>query len=231
MNTTIVTALVSGLATGVVVALLNYLLNKRKTDVEITKLKAETEKLIKETQNLSKKIEEGLSSNKPVVHFDSTKASNFDLQGTSAKNWDNSLNKEVGEKAGGDFSFTNGVININRKDTNGRYQIKILGFNTDNGVSEFVKMDVTAGNVRKIHISFEAKIIGGNHNLDFVFKKAQSNTWLAHKSILLNNSNWEKKDIYIRLPNEDFALRIDDRDIEKAPSSIQIRNLQMIETF
>lgn len=49
--------LLSGLFGGVIVALLNYALNRRKTEAEITKLEAETEKIRKETASMGASVE------------------------------------------------------------------------------------------------------------------------------------------------------------------------------
>ena len=57
MLTDAVVPLLSALFGGVVVALMNYVLNKRRTDAEIDKIKAETEKIRKETANMELSVE------------------------------------------------------------------------------------------------------------------------------------------------------------------------------
>jgi len=75
----IITALISGLLSGIVITTLNYFLNKKKTDAEITKLKAETEKLIHETRNLSNKIEENLLDYEEKVIYNNQSPDHFDF--------------------------------------------------------------------------------------------------------------------------------------------------------
>jgi hypothetical protein len=49
--------------------------------------------------------------------------------------------------------------------------------------------------------------------------------------IKINNAEWEPNSLYLRQPNEDFVLRIDNRNVENAQRNIQIRNLKIVENF
>lgn len=225
----IIISLVSGLVSGIVISILNYFLNKRKTDAEIEKLKAETEKLVKETKNLSQKVVEGFSVSSDEVLYDGDNPDNFDFL---AKNSYLSKNgQRIGEKSEGSFEIKNNVLNIERENTKGRIEIKLVKYL--NRKTDYIEADNTLDKKRKLHLKFETKLTGeGSHTLDFVIKDKETGGWLTSRKIEIDNLDWMEKNLYFRVSNQrDFYLRIDNRDVTESPSSVQIKGLKLIEKY
>lgn len=83
---------------------------------------------------------------------------------------------------------------------------------------------------RVLHITFEVRVEGGAHTLRFVAKDIATKEWADNKKILVKNTSWTTEDVYLRIPSTaDFWLRIDDEDVEVAPSSVFIKNVMITE--
>lgn len=63
-----------------------------------------------------------------------------------------------------------------------------------------------------------------------MFKNERTNKWIATADKRVTEESWTKLDMYLPVsPSEECRLRIDDLEVSKVPSSVQIRNLVLIE--
>jgi hypothetical protein len=99
-------------------------------------------------------------------------------------------------------------------------------------VTEVPKNDLIAGG-RKVRISCEAKVVGASHTLRFVIKEGENDKTyytLAEESSPVTEDVWTPIQCYVVFSAAfDFWLKIEDRDVSEAPSSVQIRNLVVAE--
>lgn len=223
----IITSIISGLLGGVIITLLNYFLNKRKTDAEIAKLKAETKKLNIENQSLSNRIDENLKSNFSRVFYDKINPDHFDFLPKNGF-----LTKEgkiFGDKAGGEFHIIDNILNINRIDNNGKFELRLNKYLKEG--LEYLKKDSTRNKNRNLHFSYETKITGeGSHDVEIVIKDNNTGEHIVNDRIRVDHQEWKKKNHYLRIPNtKDFYLRMDNKEVKSYPSSIQFKNLKLVE--
>jgi hypothetical protein len=229
----ILTALLSGLVSGIVVALLNYFLTRKKTEAEIRKLEAETEKIRIEINNnvesLSATVNYRLANSEERIIYDSSKGNggyDFKMQESRVYRDD----KAVGEKAAGAFTIKDGILNIQRQNTDGRIEIWLQQYFYDGEEKANIPKNALIVGQRKMRISCQARIVGGEHSLRFVLKNMEKGNWLADEKRKISSDDWTMIDIYFQIPpTVDCVFRIDDEDVTQAPSSIHIRNLVLAE--
>ncbi len=179
--------------------------------------------------NIIQKIIEDSSE---MIFFDLNNTQEYYIKGSVEQTWEN--DKPVGEKGKGRLQFKQRVINLERFNSDGRFLISFLRYLSSSGIKEYIESNIYNHSTRIIAFEFEAKIIGGMHTLLLVAKKANSTDWIhnANVKISVKTGDWEKFKEYIYIPsNENFAVFFDDIEIAKAPSSIQIRNLIIKESF
>jgi hypothetical protein len=222
----------AALVGGLIVAVFNYFVNRKRSKAEIKKIEAETDKLRSE---LSANIEDAV--NYKVAHMQERVIYNG-LQGSSGYDFEGHEshiyvdNKPTGIKAKGDHLVdrNDGIINIQRNNAEGRYELWLRQYLYDDRERESIPKDEFIAGQRKVRVSCEAKVIGGEHTLRFVLKGSESGKWLANKKARITQNEWTPIDMYFQIPaTEDCKLRIDDQDVSRAPSSIQIRNLVLAE--
>lgn len=229
----VITVLLS-LASGFITAIASHLLNTKRTQAEINKIKAETDKLIAETKNLSSKIDMAIeTNNNEVVFYGGTKLEQFDFKIEGQRNYDSTLKKEVGEKAGGSFTIKDNIINIERTDNSGRFSVLLQSYTKNSVTSDCIEIDPTIGQQRKFQVSCEMKSIKSHkHKLDFVLRNVDSFEWIASKEFIVESYEWKKFEAFFRVtPDKSFRLKIYDKSVENPPNSIQIRSLKVVEKF
>src|ERR1700676_5483046 len=127
----VIAALVGGGGVSAVAALLTYRLNARKAAVEIEKLNLDIQKLKKE-------VDYKLSSSKEVIIYDSMGGLDgfqFDIRASAIDN---------SPVAKGKFSFVDGsIINIERTNREGRFEIRLTQYNSKQGQATCVMKDIT----------------------------------------------------------------------------------------
>lgn len=237
-SSTILSTLLSGLLSGIVVALLNYLLTRKKTQAEIKKMEAETEKIrieISKLGNISATVSYNLvsSSTERIIYDSSQREIGYDFEGSEDFIWTTVDGKpaKASERGEGTLNFEKGgVLNIKRTNTEGRYQVWLLRYIFDGVEKPNIAKDELISGRRNLRLSCEAKVVGGEHTLKFVLKNEQTDRWLATEARRVTENTWSPLSLYFRIPaNEECRLRLDDLEVSKAPSSIQIRNLVLAE--
>lgn len=233
----ILNLLLSGLLSGIVVAILNYLLTRRKTKAEIEKLELEAEKIRMEIRNNAVNLSASVSyqlSNKTeqVIYSSNDRDIGFDFKGNEGQIWGTVDGKDIPmtPKGMGTLKIDNGILSIQRANTDGRYEAHLQTYLYGGSEKQFIPQDDLIEGERRMKISFEAKVVGGEHTLKFLFKGTKSGKWLAYGEKRIVENSWTLHNMYFSVrPNEDCQLRIDDQEVSGAPSSIQIRNFVLTE--
>jgi hypothetical protein len=232
----IIVSLFSGVMGGVVVAIVNYYLSKRKTEAEIRKLEAETEKIRVETSqivtNLSATVGYKLADTAERIIYDGTKECDpYDFRGVEGQFWSATEKKHIGPKGLGTLTVEKGgILNVRRTNTEGRFEIWLQRYHYDGVQKTFVPKNELIAAQRQVRVSCQAKAVGGEHTLRFVLRQEQTGTWLANERIRINGNEWTPFDLYFQIsPMEDWQLRIDNEDVSQAPSSVQIHHLVLAE--
>lgn len=250
----LVPVLLSGLVSGVVVAVLNYVLTRSKTQAETRKILAETDKFLLETQKIRKELTSSTESitaatseisvvaatasyqlsggTERVVYETKNRDIGYDFKGVEQKIFKRIDGKDVAvsPRGLGTLSFDKGVLNVQRTNTEGRYDIWLRTYCFDNEEKQVIPQDDLIDRQRKMRISCEVKTIGGEHSLKFVFRGEKSGAWLAQEEVRVSEEQWTFITNYFLVSaKEDCVLRIQDQSVSHAPSSIQIRNLTLAE--
>jgi hypothetical protein len=238
MSETITTAIVtvaSGVVSGGGVAWINHIINRKKTQVEIQKLQAEVEKTRAETEKIHAEVKGvsaavySLGGSPEEILLDGSKhLDGFDIKGNEGTLWtggDN--NRPVGEKARGEVRFEDGgILNIQRKNTEGRYELWFQRYDYKGREHSVIPKDELVSGMRKLRVSGEAKAIDATHELRFVVRRPGVGGIIDDARISVESNEWTNFRIFLQAdPTQDCVLRIDDQAVSSAPSSVQIRNI------
>lgn len=234
----ILTPIGSGLLGGLLVAILNHLFTRRKTyaetkklEAEAEKVRAETQKLLVEMQHLASTVQEVSDrlgdANEKVIYDGRTHCDGADFSGGGERFYGDSHDKP---KGAGLFKVEDGVLNIQRSNTGGRYRVTLLKYFYAGVSRDYIpKNDLIAGK-RLLKLTCEAKAAGGSHTGLFIVKRVQDGEWMAKHEQTFSQNEWTPVETYFRIsPNEDCFLVIDDQQVSKAKTSLQLRRLFLAE--
>lgn len=233
MSSDIYPTLISGLAgllSGIVVAVSNHWLTRRKTEAEIEKLKAEAEL----TRAQAKQITESFGNLSDKVSYrlpDSIHASEAIIY-TSENSDPFDFRTYKADGAEGDLTIKDGTLYINRTNTAGTFQIWLENYHYGGKEWKILPRNDNISGDRKLRVACEVKAVGGEHTLLFVIKaeNAPLGQRMAEKRQRVTSNEWVAVDIYFRVsPGENCHFRIDDRSVSAPNSSIQIRKLVLAE--
>lgn len=159
------------------------------------------------------------------ILFDSELSSAAHFRGKQSKIYKSG--KAASEQAAGEMRIDrDGVLQIDRSNAGGKYEIQLRPRGPDN--PSFTKRHNPPPRV--LHITCEARVEGGTHDLRFVAKDEKHDKWLANEIRTVKSSDWTKIDCYLWVKSTlDFLLRIDDENLTEAPSSLFIRKLSVTE--
>jgi hypothetical protein len=228
---TILSAFISAVIGGLGVALLNYRLNREKLKAETGKILAETEKIRTEISGLSATVAYSLPNTTERIVFDGRgRIDGFDVMGREGNYW-HADGKPASPIGRGAVAFEEGgILNIQRTNTDGRFELWLQRY-TFNGrdYPRIPKSDIIAGR-RKLRVSCEAKTIGGEHTLRFVIRNPETGQRLSQDVKIISRNAWIPIQAFLQSdPTVETELRIDDENVTSAPSSLQIRNLILVE--
>lgn len=224
-------SVLTGAVSGIVVALANHWLTKRKTAAEIEKLQAEAEltraqarQITDNLNNLSDKISYKLPdvarSNETIL-YSSNNSDAFDFRVVKV------------DHAEGEFTVQDGILYINRTNSVGTLQIWLENYLYAGKphLKILPKNENIAGD-RKLRVSCEVKAVGGEHTLLLVIKgeNTPGGVHLGDKRQRVASNEWLSVDAYFRVsPGQNCHFRIDDRNVSAPNSSVQIRKLVVAE--
>jgi hypothetical protein len=157
----------------------------------------------------------------------------FDWTGSPAQLWQKIDGKDQAVSCFGagtlDFSQPQ-VLNIQRSNHDGRYEVWLNVYMLEGTEWTKVSKDESMTGLRRFRIDCEAKAVGAEHTLRFVLRSDATTKWVANDERTVTSNTWTLIKIYFQIPpSEEFRLRIDDMNVTRSPSSVQIRNLQLIE--
>lgn len=229
---------ISSLIGGLLVATANHWFTRRKTQAEADKLEAEAEKtraetakLLAELKRFSSTVQEAnynLNASKETVIYDSSAGSDLtDFKGEGARL---PVEPKDRPKAAGKLRVEDGILIVERSNTAGRFEVTLLKYSYGGVVRDYLpKNDLLSGK-RIFRLRCEAKVTGGSHMANLNVRARQSNDRLDTYEETLDQNEWTPITAIFRIaPNEDCYLRIDDQKVSQANSSLQIRNLVLVE--
>lgn len=234
---TVLPALITGLLGGVLGGLINNLFTYKKTRAEVKKLEAEAKEINLRIDNVSRiSASIGFKSSDTMerVIYDSTQE---DIGYGFSKGFEDYIWKRidgkdtrVGKQARGALTIEGGkVLTINRENTEGRFEVWLERYSYEGEITQRIPKE-PALNQRNFRLSLEVRAMGASHKLRFVFKNEEDNTWPASAAITITEEIWTKFDLYFPVsPMEKCRFRIDDIEVSKAPSRVQIRNVVLTE--
>jgi cell division protein FtsB len=223
--------LISGLLSGLFVAVTNHLFTKRKTAAEIEKLQAEAEltraqakQLTDNVNNLSDKVGYKLpeiAQASEAILYTSETSDTFDFRLVKVGGGD------------GEVEVKEGILYIRRTNTEGGLQIWLESYKYPGKPPQRVleKSEDISGD-RKLRISCEVKAVAGEHTIVFTLKGEgdPDGVHMADKRQRVTSNEWMPLEAYFRVsPAKTCRFRIDDRSVSMAGSSVQIRKLVLAE--
>lgn len=234
----ILTAIIAALLGGVGAAFVTYVFARPKTRAEIAKLRAETEEIslrINAVANISAttSYKSGEMAERIIYSSSNNKEIGYDFSsgmGQHVTKVVDGIDTQIGNRALGDLSFeTDGILNIERTNTEGRFETWLQRYSYDGKVNKIIPKEPQATQ-RVFRVSFEARAMEGQHTLRFVFKDEQTNKWLASAEKSIVDEAWRNFDLYLPVSQaRECRLRIDDLAVSRAPSSLQIRKIVLAE--
>jgi hypothetical protein len=243
---TVFAALLSGTAA----ALITYLLARRKLHLETDKLQLdmvktgeEIEKLERENAQGREQVQERLSKiedkisdvNEEVLYHSTPRESalGHDLDGRGGQMWTPGENAQpVGPSGEGEMSFLKGaVINIDRFNTEGRFEVSLRWYQQDGGEHQVIPKRPSTPGQRHFTVALDAKVSGKPHTLRLTLRQATVKQLPESESAkTVASSTWTSLKFYLSAnPSVDCWLRMDDQDVMEAPSSIQLRDVKLVE--
>ena len=152
-----------------------------------------------------------------------------DFAGNGAQAWDYVAHRFTDDSGEGSYQITDNVITINRTNTAGRYELYLKRFVFEGEEHNSLPASATQ-NVRRLRLTCEVKKESVSHILRFVFKGETSKDVLDEKDYVIFSPEWEKVELFFSVSTKEPSLfRIDDLSVLKAPSSVSIRNLVLVE--
>ncbi len=173
-SASILSVVLSGLTSGIVVAVLNYFLTRRKTHAEIRKLESEAEKIRLESEKLRKELTTNIenlasasyqltNSLERIIYDTKNRDIGYDFRGVEGYVWETVEGKTVRTtgKAQGILTFENAILNLHRANTDGRYEIWLHTYSYGESIPDCIPKDDLIAGKRRLRVSFEAKVVGG----------------------------------------------------------------------
>jgi hypothetical protein len=228
--TTIIAALITAVIGGIGVAGITYLLNRKRVAAETAKLAAETDKIRVEIRALTTTVASLPQPTKSYVFDGRGRIEGFDVSYKEAPVSD-AYGKPVSPIARGTILFEDGgILNVQRSNTDGRFQLFLKHYVFGGKSYGYIPRDETIAGKRNLLVECDAKAIGADHVLRFVVKDPKGGGWLAKFETTVSGNSWRHLAGLLEFDAAvDAVLRIDDEGVTRAPSSVQISNLVVME--
>jgi hypothetical protein len=238
----------TGLVSGVVVALFNHLITLRKSradrrkveqDIEMGKLQMILLKkqLSDNTEGISETISYYQTNVKERILYDSNVRDvghDFTSKGGHVYSREKGIEVKSQDRGKGEAVFQENTINLKRTNTTGRFELWLDNYMIENKRVNFIPKDEINGIKRNFKLSLYAKTIGADHTLAFTWKGIEKDKGLIlqRKERVINTAEWYPVTLYFTInPTEDCKLRIDDYNLTAAPSSIQLKDILLVENL
>jgi hypothetical protein len=219
-------SLISSVLGGLLVALTNNLLIRRKTEAETLKLRAETEKVKAEADKIkaeSKKLSASLveanyyavTVDERILYDGRSGIEGYDIRAVGAgKNF---------------HEIRNGVLIVRRTSDQRVYQIHLRKYVYEKREREYLPRNGLLTGPRKLRVSCEVKIVQGYHSLLFAITSVPQDQLLDRNEVVVDRSEWTEVDLYFKFPaHYDCILQIVDLP-KSQPGSLFLRKLVLAE--
>lgn len=221
MPSEIIANLISSVIGGLIVAIANWLLTRRKTEAEVAKLTAEADKIKVETEKIKSEMRTEISKLSNVVE----EVNYYSLPSSEKIIYDGTRGIE-GYDVTGHADIRSGIL----VSLNGRYALR--KYICDGKEMTFMpKNEILA--IRKLRVSFEAKVTQGKYVLVFLFREHLEEKILEGREVEIDKADWTRTDLYFRLPSDrDCFLGFDcfsHPSEQQNLGSLQLRNLVVAE--
>ena len=167
-----------------------------------------------------------------ITYYDGRKAKPGDINAENGQVYDKVEKRDSGPFSNGTFKLDGQVMSIFRMDNNGRYKLTLTSYNYNGVTLNSLPLNPASRKTRSFIISVEVQSLSGaQHTLIFGLKNARTHDWYSSYRLDVNSNSWDPKTFKLTVPSDsELALRIDDIEVRKVPSTIQLRNLMVSET-
>lgn len=218
MLTEVIVSLISSLVGGLLVATVNHLFTRRKTNAETEKLRAETERIRAESERIRNETRKLTSyvANEQIVYDGGHGIEGYDFL--------------VVKKTKGNYhTFRQGILIIERAQKRGIYHLQLRKYNYEGKELEFLpKNDLIIGK-RKLRVAFEARVTQGVRTIVLAMTSFPTENLLDKDEIVVDEQYWSEYSVFFRVPPfEDCLLQIVEL-YGSQPGSLQLRHLTLAE--
>jgi len=223
--------------TAVLIALFQYFTSRPKLRLEMEKLRQEIRALSEDSRANSDNISEiqnllidqlPMYSDETVVYDNVTGNLGFDFVGTGGQLYAD--DKPIPGKGSGSLSFLEkGIINIERDNTDGRYELYLRSYTLGARKTEIIPKDTTEDRPKRFRVSCEARTLSAEHTLRLVMRNRDTGKWLG-KSIAhrISGPDWKRIEGHFTVtPLVNAEFRLDDEGVSAVPSTVQIRKFMV----
>jgi hypothetical protein len=181
---------------------------------------------------ITKKVPFG-SAHNIYVHYNGRSPELLDFDAQNGRIYNNATQREEGLTSSANLTIENQQININRTNTDGRFTLTVTRYNFSGSTLPYIPINPIISGKRVFVVSFEASSKQGvKHTLLFAIKDADSTSWLQRHSVEIVSTEWQSIEFTLFVPSDKkLVFRVDDRDVGAAPSTLQIKNLRLLEQF
>ena len=234
-STNIIISLVSGLAAGTFIAIADRVLGDRNSiKSQIVSLRMQAERSRAETSRLGNReqefkrrfelMESSLAETK--YYLVQTIDENIIYDGTEGIEGFDVV--AVGRKNNCHF-FNNKVLIIDRMGKKGVCQLQLRKYTVDGKEFDYFAGAPQARGKRRLRVSFEARVLDGEHAISMAFTSFEDNHLLGKRDLVIDSTTWEDQDLYFEISaRQDSLLQIVDLFQSRA-GDLQIRNLVVAE--
>lgn len=218
MQTEIITALISSIIGGILVAIVNHIFTRKKTIAEIDKIKAETHKTNAEADKIRKEMMHALNE---VGYYDPTEVSEKVIYDGTRGFQGYDIAAQFSQ-----YSIQQGVLVIQDDEVG----LALQKYVSDGMESEIIQKNLLVAGKRKFHISCELKAIEASFEVNiFMWDELEEEESVDDRIITVADSEWRKADLYFRArPDKNYLVRILVTRLSNI-GSLQIRNLVVAE--
>lgn len=216
MQSEIAVALITSVIGGLLVAIVNHILTRRKYNAEIDKLKAETEKIRSETRHElnETKYYDSPTANEKII-YDGTKGiAGYDIHSIYAA-----------------CDIQKGMMII-QVDKWGWGRFELQNYTYEGKSYPYIPKDETISGLRRFHISYEVKAIGASYEVSaFLWEtpEVEDEPSIDDRNVDVNNSEWKLVHFYLKAPpNKNYTVNIGTQHTSGG-GSLQIRRLIVTE--
>jgi hypothetical protein len=217
-------------------AIFQYVVSKSKTNLEMEKLRKEINKLSDDSKSISDNISKiqnvmeqlPMYSDETIIYNNTSGNLGFDFTGRGGQIWDG--NTPVTGEGSGKLTFPGkGIINVERYNTDGRYELYLKKYTIAGKSSDVISKDTIEDKPRRFRVACEARTINGEHTLRFVIRDREKKDWIGESvTHRITSQEWNRCEARFTVPPlVEAELRVDDEGVLTAPSTIQIRKLMM----